>query len=226
MGGRRGLLATVTAFILAVAGVGVIAVAAASQQHAPKPPASAAGTLGPPIGHAHIAKHTGMRVVGPVLPRSTPMRIDIPAIDVHSPLLSLGIVDGAVEVPSGVTYNEAGWYRYSPTPGSVGPSVILGHIDSGAWGPSVFFKLGDLRPGDLVRIVRADGIVAVFRVDGVRLFPKANFPTKLVYGNTNFAALRLITCGGSFDWSIGHYVDNTIVFGSLLRSHPVRRPGN
>jgi hypothetical protein len=40
-------------------------------------------------------------------------------------------------------------------------------------------------------------------------------PTKLVYGNTDHAALRLITCGGPFD-SAGHYRDNVVVLASLV----------
>jgi hypothetical protein len=219
-GSHRGLVATVAAIVFGIAGAGTIVVAAASQDHAPQPPAAAAGSLGPVDTQVHRTRSPAAPThVGPVLKRSRPVRIDIPAIDVHSPLLALGETAGAVEVPTGSTYNEAGWYKYSPTPGSVGPAVILGHVDSGAWGPSVFYKLGDLRPGNRVYITRADGLVAVFQISGVREFPKAHFPTKLVYGNTNFAALRLITCGGSFDWSIGHYVDNIIVFASLIGSH-------
>jgi len=159
-------------------------------------------------------------VVGPVLPRSKPVAIDIPAIGVHSSLLYLGVnPDGTIQVASGTSYNEAGWYKYSPTPGSVGPAVILGHVDSGAWGASVFFKLGDLRPGNTVMVTRRDGLVGVFRITGVRHYPKDHFPTQLVYGNTDNAALRLITCGGSFNYSTGHYVDNIIVFASLVGSH-------
>jgi hypothetical protein len=41
---------------------------------------------------------------------------------------------------------------------------------------------------------------------------KAAFPSKLVYGAVNDAELRLITCGGAFDFATGHYVDNIIVF--------------
>jgi hypothetical protein len=218
-GSHRGLVATVAAIIFGITGAGTIVFAAASQEHAPQPPTAAAGSLGPVHTHFQRSWRSAPRVVGPVLPKSRPVRIDIPAIDVHSPLLSLGETAGVVDVPTGSAYNEAGWYRYSPTPGSVGPAVILGHVDSGAWGPSVFYKLGDLRPGNRAYITRADGVVAVFQISGVRQFPKVHFPTKLVYGNTNFAALRLITCGGSFDWSIGHYVDNIIVFGSLIGSH-------
>jgi hypothetical protein len=83
----------------------------------------------------------------------------------------------------------------------------------------VFFKLGDLRPGNKVMVRRQDGLVAVFEITGVRRYAKDHFPTQLVYGNTNNAELRLITCGGSFDSSTGHYVDNIIVFASLTGSH-------
>ncbi|MGH9099930.1 MAG: sortase domain-containing protein, partial [Acidimicrobiales bacterium] len=119
----------------------------------------------------------------------------------------------------GPDYNEAAWYEYSPTPGQLGPAVIEGHIDSAAEGPSVFFDLGALVPGDHVDVARADGTVAVFTVTGVREYPKTSFPTTAVYGNTDFAALRLITCGGAFDYATGHYLDNTIVFASLTSHH-------
>ena len=66
---------------------------------------------------------------------------------------------------------------------------------------------------------RAGEIEALaFEVTGVRRFPKKRFPTELVYGNTDHAALRLITCGGAFDVSTGHYVDNIVVFASLVGS--------
>jgi Sortase domain len=96
--------------------------------------------------------------------------------------------------------------------------VIVGHVDSAAQGPSVFFDLGDLKPGNKVLVKRADGLVAVFRVDGVREYPKDHFPTQLVYGATDHAALRLVTCGGPFDHSTGHYLDNIVVYASLVGS--------
>jgi hypothetical protein len=36
-----------------------------------------------------------------------------------------------------------------------------------------------------------------------------------VYGPTDSPELRLVTCGGAFDRSIGHYTDNVIVFADL-----------
>lgn len=222
-GGRRGLLATVAAAVLAASGATAIAVAVAAQKHAPQPPLSAAGSVGPSTATpvTGSSPDPGPKIVGPVLPSSKPVSLDIPAIGVHSALQYLGLTDqNTLQVPApGPHYNEAAWYKYSSTPGSLGPAVIMGHVDSAAEGPSVFFSLGDLRPGDKVRVTRADGLVADFRVDGVRHYPKDHFPTLLVYGNTDHAALRLITCGGPFDYATGHYVDNIVVFASLIGSH-------
>jgi hypothetical protein len=225
-GGRRNLVVTVVAGVLVASGATAIAVAVAAQKHAPQPPLSAAGSLGPsvvstPIPVARSSPNPIPKVVEPVLPSSKPVAIDVPAIGVHSALQYVGLTaQHTLQVPApGPHYNEAAWYKYSSTPGSLGPAVIVGHVDSAAQGPSVFFNLGDLRPGDKVSVTRADDLVAVFRVDGVRRYPKSYFPTKLVYGHTDHAALRLITCGGPFDSATGHYVDNIVVFASLVGSH-------
>ena len=211
-GGRRSLLAAFGIFF-ALSGTTLIAVAMTTQEPPPQPTVAASGVVDPPPVSPSRPRAT---VVETVLPRSKPVAIDIPSIGVRSSLLSLGLnADGTVQVPSGTSYDEAGWYRFSPTPGSLGPAVILGHV-SGAGHASVFLRLGDLRPGNRVRVTRRDGSIAAFEVTGVRRYPKDHFPTQLVYGNTNHAVLRLITCGGSFDFSTGHYLDNVVVFATLV----------
>jgi sortase (surface protein transpeptidase) len=139
---------------------------------------------------------------------------------VNSGLLHLGITtDGAMQVPSiPAQANEAAWYEYSATPGQIGISVIEGHVDSYV-GPAVFFRLGALRPGEPIDVTLADGITAVFRVTGVRQYLKARFPASAVYDAGNYAALRLITCGGAFDYVTRHYLSSTVVFASLVSSH-------
>jgi hypothetical protein len=218
-GGHRVLAATVVTGILALGGGAAITVALTSQHHAPEPPLTKAPieAAARPTGVSLAAPPTKVPTVGPVLSRSDPLSITIPAIDVKSQLLQLGRTStGALAVPPpGPTYNQAGWYRYSPTPGSIGPAIIAGHVDSAADGPSVFYRLGGLKPKDTILILRADGSMAIFVVNEVRRYHKAAFPTALVYGNTNRAALRLITCGGSFDSSTGHYLDNIVVLASL-----------
>jgi hypothetical protein len=214
--GHRHLFAAVGIF-LALSGSTLIAVAV-TEGGAPQPPAAAAGAVDTP---SSPRVNTSSTIDPGTLPRSKPVVLDIPSIGVHSSLLSLGVNDdGTIEVPSGASYDEAGWYKYSPTPGSLGPAIILGHVDSGARGASVFFELGHLRPGNRVMVTRLDRSIAVFEVTGVRRYAKVRFPTQLVYGNTDHAALRLITCGGSFDFSTGHYVDNVVVFASLVDQAP------
>jgi hypothetical protein len=159
----------------------------------------------------------GPPVTGFLLDRSKPVALDIPSIGVHSDVQFVGqAADGSLETPApGPLYDTAAWYRYSPTPGSLGPAILLGHIDSAAEGPSVFFRLGELQSGDHVSVTRADGSVAVFVVDDVRRYSKDDFPTELVYSDIDHAGLRILTCGGAFDNSTGHYLDNIVVFASL-----------
>lgn len=184
--------------------------------------ATAAGTGSAATGSSATTSGSGPTTpTGPTLAESDPVAIDIPAIGVDSPLLQVGLnSNGTIQVPPLFQKpSRAAWYKYSPTPGQIGPSIIEGHIDT-YQGPSVFFRLGAIRPGQKVYVTLQDGTVAVFKVDGVREYPKSHFPTHAVYGNTNFAALRLLTCGGSFDSSTRQYLSNTVVYTQLVSSHP------
>ena len=205
----RARLAGVTGALLIAAGTAALGVAVGAQVHAPQPSKSAAGVID--------------SARGPSLPRSLPVSVEIPAIGVDSKLLHLGLnSDGTIQVPSLETSSHlAAWYKYSSTPGQIGSSVIEGHVDT-TQGPAVFFRLGALRPGDTINVTLADGTTAVFRVTGVREYIKTRFPAKAIYGATDFAALRLITCGGAFDYATRHYLSSTVVFASLASSRPAR----
>jgi sortase (surface protein transpeptidase) len=151
---------------------------------------------------------------GPVLPGSAPVRLDIPRINVHSSdMVGLGLQrDGSIEVPQDPA--SPGWFTPGPSPGQYGPAVIAGHVDSKT-GPAVFYRLGELTPGDRVSVTRRDGTVATFEVDAVETFEQDAFPTRAVYGATNRAELRLITCSGDYDAREG-YLSNTVVFAHLV----------
>ena len=218
---RRSLLAL--AAVLFIAGAVLVVVAATHQDHAPRPSAAAAGritatTAAPPSstsGSPTVPATTA--AASPPVAGAPPVHLDIAAIGVHSDVIALGLnPDRSLQAPQpGPDYDKAAWYRYSPTPGSVGPSVIEGHVDSKANGPSVFFKLGALQPSDQIVVTLADHQTATFTVLGVREYTKDQFPTSAVYGNTTDAALRLITCGGPFDQASGHYRDNVVVYATL-----------
>jgi sortase (surface protein transpeptidase) len=139
-----------------------------------------------------------------------PVRVRVPAIGVDAGIVALE-VDAQGVLPPPATNHEAGWWRAGPEPGEQGPAVIVGHVDS-RQGPAVFFRLRQLGPGDQILVDRADGSTTVFVVDRSERFGKDAFPTHAVYGPTPDAQLRLITCGGRFDRSTRHYVDNVVVF--------------
>jgi hypothetical protein len=190
---------------LLVGGAAAVGVAVLAQQHAPSPAPGAAGTVGPATPKE------------PSLPRSAPVSVVIPEIGVRSPLLRLGLnPDGSIQVPDLTTSaDDAAWYKNSATPGQIGTAVIEGHVDSRV-GPAVFFRLGALHPGDHIDVTLADGMTAVFRVTGVRKYTKIDFPTEIIYGPTHYSSLRLVTCGGTFDYATGHYLGSVVVFASLV----------
>lgn len=234
----RHLLLAVAGVVLAASGVTVI-VSAVTAQTPPQPPPSAGSedatvassiepeSVPPPGERESFTPPTALAHEGVddpvVLPSSEPAAIDIPAIEVHSEMQQVGLTaEHTLEVPApGPYYDEAAWYKHSATPGAAGPSVIVGHVDSAANGPSVFFDLGNLRPGDEVLVTRRDDTVAVFKVESVNQYSKDDFPTELVYGATDEATLRLITCGGEFDSAERSYRDNIVVFAALVDSHRV-----
>ncbi len=144
------------------------------------------------------------------------MWIDIPAIDVHAPVVTVGVnSDDTVAVPPLDKPHETAWYSGSAVPGHDGAAVILGHVDSAATGPAVFYNLSEMRPGEVIKVTRDARIVA-YRVDGVREYRKTSVPLTQIYGPIPYPGLRLITCGGQFDSQTGHYVDNIVVYASLV----------
>ena len=116
--------------------------------------------------------------------------------------------------------NDPGWFHLGPTPGQLGSSVLLGHVDSRT-GPAVFFHLRQLSPGDEVIVVLADHLRERFTVRSVSTYDKARFPARRVYGATSHRSLNLVTCGGAFDSATGSYVANVVVTTRLTSTEPV-----
>ena len=230
-GGRRAALVAAAAAVL-LGALGAVSIAAGiGGQDRPEAPnrtgahpsvtASEARPTAPEPGERGQDVSTGRRGsaddspdFGRVLPASPPVRLDIPRIGVHSTKI-VGLAyqnNGSIEVPKDPA--SPGWFTPGPSPGQVGPAVIAGHVDSKT-GPAVFYRLAELRPGDRVKVTRHDGTRATFVVDRVVAVEKNAFPTREVYGATDRAELRLLTCSGEFDQQEG-YLGNTIAFAHLI----------
>lgn len=157
----------------------------------------------------------------PLPPRADvrPVGLSIPAIGVTETFFEQLSLGAAGELDPPTDFAHVGWFAGGPVPGDPGPAVIAGHVDSRS-GPAVFFKLRDLRPGDAVTVRRSDGRIVAFAVDSVQRYPKDAFPTSSVYGPAPGSALRLITCGGSFDAAKRSYRDNIVVYASTTWASP------
>jgi sortase (surface protein transpeptidase) len=217
--GRPGTAAIRTGCALVIAALALLCGCSSGPAARPSPggtgrPAATSAPLSPratPSADSTARSTAGARP----LARSVPERLRIPAIGVDTPVMPLGLNgDGTVAVPPIRAHSPAGWYDGSPTPGTTGPSVILGHVTVGSYGDGVFLHLSKLVPGDRVEVGLRDGASAVFTVDSVQTVAKSRFPTGKVYGNVDHPALRLITCGGSRITGSG-YEDNVIVYASL-----------
>lgn len=157
------------------------------------------------------------------LTESNPTRLRIPKIEVDAAFESpLGVDENKeIQVPEG--YETVGWYKYGPTPGELGPAVILGHVDSYK-GPAVLYSLGKLEVGDEILIDREDGTTATFEVIEMERESQNDFPTRKVYGDLDYAGLRLITCTGVYNHGTLRYSHNLIVYAKLKEPVPENGP--
>jgi Sortase domain len=180
----------------------------------PPPAAATTRATGPAAGGVDAARD--FRSTRGYQATPVPVRLEIARIGVSAGMQRLGrAADGTVEVPEGPhKWDTAGWYAGGTRPGDPGSAVILGHVDSKR-GPAVFFRLRELRRGDEIDVARADGSTIRFMVERVAQYDKQRFPTDEVYYPTLTPALRLVTCGGEFDATVGHYRSNVIVFATL-----------
>jgi len=210
MAGQSGAGRVGTALAAVLTAASVLAVVSCSTASAP----SRAPALTDQGAPAFEGRPGSSEVVLQAMTRSRPVRLQIADIKVDTALIDLGLQrDGRLQVPPDGT--RAGWFTGAPTPGERGPAVITAHVD---WGGSkgVFYDLRRLRVGAGITVLRQDGSAAVFVISAVQQVPKGTFPTQQVYGDVDHPALRLVTCGGSFDHAAHSYRDNIVVFADLL----------
>jgi Sortase domain len=157
-------------------------------------------------------------------PRSAPALLDLPSLGISS---SLGPArglnsDGSVDdAPlTGPTWSLPWWYDDGPSPGQSGSAVILGHVDSalGQGGLGVFFRLGDVRAGQRIDVTLANHTTTHWTVTSVRLYADDLFPDAVVYARSGPPVLRLVTCGGAFDWFTHEYESSFVVTAHLAIS--------
>ena len=162
-------------------------------------------------GKPRLAAHGAPSPAAAARP-ARPFWISIPAAGVESPIDPVG------NTPNGLTLPDAGrtgWWDGGPRPGEDGRAVIVGHLDS-LDGPDVFARAPELGKGDPIEVRDHAGRTHRYAVVGVTRVKKAEFPTADVYGPAPRPVLVLVTCGGPYDESIGHYRDNVLIYARAV----------
>ena len=123
-----------------------------------------------------------------------------------APVVPVGVnEDETFEVPEA---EEVGWYRFGPSPGLEGSSVLAAHIAyDGVDG--VFRSLADVEPGAEVVVGFDDGSSERFRIVSVTDYFKEDLPDSL-FARDGDPQLALITCGGGFQPELRSYDSNTV----------------
>jgi sortase (surface protein transpeptidase) len=142
-----------------------------------------------------------------------PRQLIVPKLNLTTDIEYVGLDDNQrMDVPQ--DWNQVAWYQLGPKPGEQGSAVIAGHLDSPT-GPSVFYHLNQLEPGDLIHTIDTLGQEHQFIVFDKATYSDANFPISLVFSQADARRLNLITCSGQFDKQTQNYSNRLVVFTRL-----------
>jgi LPXTG-site transpeptidase (sortase) family protein len=144
-------------------------------------------------------------------PPTGPMLV-IPKLGVDAPIVAEGIDEtpgnvGNLAIPTDV--RDVGWWAGGPAPGQAGTAVFASHRTE----DGVFWTLPNLQAGDTIKITGTNGHTTLWKVTSVQQLLKADLPDS-VWVNAGPPKLALVTCGGIFNYSTGHYNDNIIVWAA------------
>ena len=165
-------------------------------------------TFGPDIRDAIAPPATP--TAAPPPPSEAPIAsLAIPRFNVDAPIVVLSVDDDVVmETPDGPL--KVAWYDFSTRPGFGSNAVFSGHVDYYNYGAAVFWNLRNLDQGDTIEVRLEDGTVYQYGVISRNEYNATTAPIQEIVGRTDAEVITLITCGGTFDPSIGQY-DNRVV---------------
>ncbi|MEE1752352.1 class F sortase [Streptomyces sp. SP18CS02] len=146
-----------------------------------------------------------------------PRRLEVPSIGVAAPVVARGLdASGAIDPPPYEMPHTIGWFGSGSRPGSDGAALFVGHVDTETK-PAVLYGLSAVRPGERIKVTGDDGSVAEFTIDDVQVLGRHEFDPGQAYGQRHPGRpeLRLITCGGTFDRTLGAYTANVVVSAYL-----------
>jgi len=141
-------------------------------------------------------------------------RLLVPSIGIDA---AVGVksfdADGAMQTPGAP--DVVVWYDFSSQPINDGNAVFAGHLDYANYGPAVFWRLGELQPGDAIEVYLGDGTIVRYRVTSIRPYAATDDASGVV-ASTGRPTITLITCDGAFDAVERAYDERLVVTGDRI----------
>lgn len=173
-------------------------------------PAAGVSAATKPV-HRSVAKRPHRPLVR--VPRGWPKYVLVPKLKVKAPVESL---DLSKKVPTYAPYRwtDVAWYNRGPRPGEQGRATVYGHLDSNCC-PAVFYRLKDLKRGDIAVVQYKSGAPMRFRIMWSKVYDNAKLPMKFMFGPSRERGLVLMTCAGIYLRGSG-YTQKLVVYARLL----------
>jgi LPXTG-site transpeptidase (sortase) family protein len=132
-----------------------------------------------------------------------PTRLVIRRLDIDAPIEVKGINSkNQMEAPDQPLH--AAWYRFTTMPGAGGNAVFSGHLDAESIGPAIFWRLTQLKPGDVIEVVSPQSSELRYKVTQSWNYPVASIPMKSVLYPGGGDQITLITCAGHYKAGSGY----------------------
>ena len=139
-------------------------------------------------------------------PDNEPARLEIGAIGLDSPIVSVGFKPGTRK--PAVPDTEVGWFEPNSAPDQAGVVFLVGHNDG------IFENLHQVAPGDRITItlVSAAAAPALYEVYTIATLPYADISMRQVLAPQDHDyELVLMTCAGDFSSELDTYTERLIL---------------
>lgn len=145
-----------------------------------------------------------------------PVRVEIPRLAITAAVEDVGLdEEKRMDVPK--QDENVAWYTLGPRPGEAGSAVIAGHYDAKTGGPAIFYKLDQVKTGDIITVTTEDQRQLEFKVTRVATHDDATFPIEEVFDfSPTGKRLTLITCRGTFDQATQNYSQRLVVYSDMI----------
>lgn len=143
-------------------------------------------------------------------PIAAPTRLRIGAIEVDMAITPVGVDEyGQMALPTDPAV--AGWYRFgADADAEEGHTVVSAHVDSPQYPIGPLARLRELGAGTALTLTDDGGDEVGYTIESVTYYPKSELPVDDIFARDGEHAVLIITCGGPFDSSTGHYRDNVV----------------